>query len=243
MAQTPSTGTLRPALDESENWANTRNLFIEGDNLEVLKLLQKAFHRQVKLIYIDPPYNTGKDFVYPDDFASPINNYLRLSGQRGEDDLPLSPNSETSGRFHTTWLNMMLPRLRLARNLLHDEGLICISIDDNEIANLKLLCNELWVRKCFVGQVTVLCNPKGRSHDKYLATCHEYPPIHSKTVLSNGAVDVLRSAEEISEDFPLSDGGGRYREMESRNTHREFGNTIVQTCTTHSTCRRMGPCR
>jgi len=118
LALTPSTGTLRPAPEESEDWDSTQNLFIEGDNLEVLKLLQKSYAGKVKLIYIDPPYNTGKDFVYKDDFRDNIRNYKKLTGQVDEDGSPLTTNPETSGRFHTDWLNMMYPRLKLARVLL-----------------------------------------------------------------------------------------------------------------------------
>ncbi|HID72533.1 TPA: site-specific DNA-methyltransferase, partial [Candidatus Micrarchaeota archaeon] len=132
LALTPSTGTLRPAPEESENWDTTRNLFIEGDNLEVLKLLQKSYAGKVKLIYIDPPYNTGKDFVYKDGFRDNIRNYKKLTGQVDEEGSPLTTNTEASGRFHTDWLNMMYPRLKLARNLLKEDGVIFISIDDNE---------------------------------------------------------------------------------------------------------------
>lgn len=144
IAQTPSTGTLRPCPEESVNWEKTQNLFIEGDNLEVLKLLQKSYHKKVKMIYIDPPYNTGKEFIYPDKFQDNLDTYLRYTGQKNEEGLKLSANAETSGRYHTNWLNMMLPRLKLARNLLNDDGVIFISIDDNEAANLKKLCDEIF---------------------------------------------------------------------------------------------------
>ncbi len=136
LALTPSTGTLRPCPEESVDWETTQNLMIEGDNLEVLKLLQKSYAGKVKLIYIDPPYNTGKDFVYPDDYRDNIRNYLELTGQV-EGGQKISSNTEASGRFHTDWLNMMYPRLKLARNLLRDDGVIFISIDDNEVANLE----------------------------------------------------------------------------------------------------------
>jgi adenine-specific DNA-methyltransferase len=128
LALTPSTGTLRPCPQESVDWDSTQNLMIEGDNLEVLKLLQKSYAGKVKLIYIDPPYNTGKDFVYPDNFQDNIKNYLELTGQV-EGGAKISSNTEASGRFHTDWLNMMYPRLKLARNLLREDGLIFISLD------------------------------------------------------------------------------------------------------------------
>jgi adenine-specific DNA-methyltransferase len=144
VALTPSTGTLRPCPEDSVDWATTRNLMIEGDNLEVLKLLQKSYAGKVKLIYIDPPYNTGKDFVYPDNFQDNIRNYLELTGQVDGNGLKITSNPESSGRFHTDWLNMMYPRLKLARNLLREDGVICISIDDTEEANLRKLCDDIF---------------------------------------------------------------------------------------------------
>lgn len=145
LAQTPTTGTLRPCPEEGEskNWNDTQNLYIEGDNLEVLKLLQKSYHGKIKMIYIDPPYNTGGDFVYPDDFSDSLENYKRITGQVDDEGKRLGTNSEFNGRYHTDWLNMMYPRLRLARNLLTDDGAIFISIDDNELANLIKLCDEI----------------------------------------------------------------------------------------------------
>ena len=141
LAQKRSTGTLRPCREESVDWDTTQNLYIEGDNLEVLKLLQTAYYRKVKMIYIDPPYNTGNDFVYADDFADPMARYKEVTQQTTKS------NPETMGRYHTNWLNMMYPRLRLAANLLRDDGVIFISIDDNEVDNIKKLCNEFLVRK------------------------------------------------------------------------------------------------
>ncbi|KAE9627142.1 site-specific DNA-methyltransferase [Aeromonas veronii] len=144
IAQTPSTGTLRPCKEESVNWDRTENLFIEGDNLEVLKLLQKSYHKKVKMIYIDPPYNTGKDFVYKDNFHDNIKNYLEVTGQVDSDGNRLSTNSDTSGRYHSDWLNMMYPRLRLARNLLVETGVILVSIDENELSNLLSIMDEIF---------------------------------------------------------------------------------------------------
>ncbi|MDX9869344.1 MAG: DNA methyltransferase, partial [Candidatus Cloacimonadales bacterium] len=144
LSQTPSAGTLRPCKEESKDWDTTESLYIEGDNLEVLKLLQKSYYGKVKMIYIDPPYNTGGDFVYPDDFTDSIKNYKAITGQIDAKGKNISSNSETSGRYHTDWLNMMYPRLRLARNLLTDDGVIFISIDDNEVDNLTKICLELF---------------------------------------------------------------------------------------------------
>lgn len=149
LALTPSTGTLRPCQDESVNWDGTQNLMIEGDNLEVLKLLQKSYAGQVKLIYIDPPYNTGKDFVYPDNFHDNIKNYLELTNQL-EGGKKISSNAETGGRFHTAWLNMIYPRIKLARSLLRDDGVIFISIDDGEFSNLRSICSEIFGEENFV---------------------------------------------------------------------------------------------
>lgn len=143
LALTPSTGTLLPCPDESVDWDTTQNLMIEGDNLEVLKLLQKSYADKVKMIYIDPPYNTGKDFVYPDNFQNNINNYMEITGQV-EGGRKISSNTESNGRFHTEWLNMMYPRLKLARNMLRADGVIFITIDDHEVANLRMLCDEIF---------------------------------------------------------------------------------------------------
>src|SRR5690554_4158995 len=143
-AQEPTTATLKPDFENSKDWDATKNVFIEGDNLEVLKILQKHYHAKVKMIYIDPPYNTGKDFVYPDNFKEGLDTYLEWTHQVNEEGKKLSTNAETEGRYHSNWLNMMYPRLKLARNLLTEDGVILISIDDHEQENLKRLCNEVF---------------------------------------------------------------------------------------------------
>ncbi|MCL2591473.1 MAG: site-specific DNA-methyltransferase [Betaproteobacteria bacterium] len=143
-AQTPTTATLKPDFARSKDWDATQNVFIEGDNLEVLKLLQKHYHNKIKLIYIDPPYNTGKDFVYPDNYVEGLQTYLEWTKQVNEEGKKISSNSESEGRYHSNWLNMMYPRLKLARNLLTDDGVIFISINDNEAENLKKICNEIF---------------------------------------------------------------------------------------------------
>lgn len=149
-AQMPTTATLRPEPEKSRDWDTTKNVFIEGDNLEVLKILQKHYHGKIKMIYIDPPYNTGKEFVYPDNFKEGLENYLEWTHQVADDGKKLSTNSETDGRYHSNWLTMMYPRLKLARNLLSHDGVIAISIDDNEQENLKKLCNEIFGEQNFV---------------------------------------------------------------------------------------------
>lgn len=151
IALTPSTGTLLPCPDESVDWDTTQNLMIEGDNLEVLKLLQKSYAGKVKLIYVDPPYNTGKDFVYPDNYGDNVRNYLELTRQL-EGGKKISSNTETSGRFHTDWLSMMYPRLKIARSILHPDGVILVSCDDGEVANLRLILNELFGEENFIAQ-------------------------------------------------------------------------------------------
>jgi adenine-specific DNA-methyltransferase len=162
IAQTPSTGALRPCKEESVDWETTQNIFIEGDNLEVLKLLQKSYHKKVKMIYIDPPYNTGKDFVYKDNFKDNIKNYKEITGQVDGEGRNLSNNPETSGRYHTDWLNMMYPRLKLARNLLKDDGVIVIHIDENEYPNLEKMLNEVFGEENNLGTIVWdKRNPKG----------------------------------------------------------------------------------
>lgn len=162
IALTPSTGTLLPCPEESVDWDTTQNLMIEGDNLEVLKLLQKSYAGKVKLIYIDPPYNTGSDFVYPDDFSDSIRNYLRVTGQSTPDGITVTSNPESSGRFHTDWLNMIYPRIRLARNLLRQDGAICVSIDDNEIHSLRSIMDEIFGAENFLNCIAVkMSEPSG----------------------------------------------------------------------------------
>ena len=149
-ANKPIRKTLRPCPEESKDWDTTENLYIEGDNLEILKLLQKSYYGKVKMIYIDPPYNTGGDFVYKDNFRDNIQNYKEVTGQIDGEGNKIDTNTESNGRFHTDWLNMMYPRLMLSRNLLSDDGVIFISIDDNEQENLRLICNEVFGENNFV---------------------------------------------------------------------------------------------
>ena len=153
IALTPSLGTLRPCPEESVDWDTTQNLFIEGDNLEVLKLLQKSYANKVKMIYIDPPYNTGGEFIYPDKFQDNLDTYLKYTGQKDDEGFKLSSNTESSGRYHTNWLNMMYPRLKLAKSLLRDDGAMFISIDDNEQSNLKMICDEIYGEENFVSNI------------------------------------------------------------------------------------------
>ena len=170
-AHKPSTGTLRPAKEESVNWDTTENLYIEGDNLEVLKLLQKSYNDKVKMIYIDPPYNTGNDFVYKDNYKDNLKNYQQISKQIDDEGNKLTTNSESDGRYHSNWLNMMYPRLRLARNLLKDDGVIFMSIDNHEIENLKKISSEIFGEENFISEFIWR---NGRTSSSIFTNEHEY---------------------------------------------------------------------
>ena len=182
IALTPSTGTLRPCPEESVDWETTQNLMIEGDNLEVLKLLQKSYGNnggQVKLIYIDPPYNTGKDFVYPDNFQDNIKNYLELTGQT-EGGAKLSTNTDASGRFHTDWLNMIYPRLKLAKNLLREDGVVFVSIADHEIHNLRAVMNEVFGEENFIASVIWQKVFAPKNSARHFSEDHDYIVVYAK---------------------------------------------------------------
>ncbi|ODT21117.1 MAG: DNA methyltransferase [Kaistia sp. SCN 65-12] len=217
IALTPSTGTLLPYPAESVDWDTTQNLMIEGDNLEVLKLLQKSYAGKVKLIYIDPPYNTGKEFIYPDRFQDNLESYLKYTGQKGEDGLKTTSNTESDGRFHTNWLNMMYPRLKLARTMLTQDGAIFISIDDNENNNLKEICDEIFGEDNFLTTIIVQSNKRGQTY-KEVAKCHEYILVYYKT--ENGALGEL---DKDGDALPYSDERGGYDLWELRNRNPKFG--------------------
>jgi len=172
--QSLSSGTLAPRRDESVEFDTTENLIIEGDNLEVLKLLQRSYYGKVKMIYIDPPYNTGNEFIYPDNFREGFEDYLKYSGQVGDDGARAETNTETSGRFHSKWLNMMYPRLFLAKNLLREDGLIFVSIDDNEVHNLRLLLNEVFGEENFIAQIAWEKMYTTKNDASQVSVSHEY---------------------------------------------------------------------
>ncbi len=203
LALSPSTGTLRPCPDESVNWDTTRNIMIEGDNLEVLKLLQKSYTGKVKLIYIDPPYNTGKDFVYPDNFQDSIRNYLELTGQV-EGGKKISSNTEASGRFHTDWLNMMYPRLKLARNLLQDDGIVLVSIDDSESENLHRILSELFGEENFVGCLVWQKKVSPSNDSQFFSNDHEYIIVYAKNKRP-GIINRLNRTEEHNKYYTNPD--------------------------------------
>lgn len=202
LAQKRSAGTLRPCPGESVNWDSTRNLYIEGDNLEVLKLLQSAYYRKVKMIYIDPPYNTGNDFVYADDFADPLARYKEVTAQTTKS------NPETMGRFHTNWLNMMYPRLRLAANLLRDDGVIFISIDDNEADNLKKICNEVFGEENFIANVIWQKVFAPKNSAKYFSGSHEYILCYAKQA-DIWTPNLLQRSETANERYKNPDNDPR----------------------------------
>jgi adenine-specific DNA-methyltransferase len=210
IALTPSTGTLRPCTEESVDWDTTHNIMIEGDNLEVLKLLQKSYAGKVKLIYIDPPYNTGKDFVYPDNFQDSIENYLELTGQTGEGGKRRYSNTEASGRFHTDWLSMMYPRLKLARNLLRSDGVIFISIDDGEQSNLQAMLTDIFGEENFAAWFVIKSNPRGSQSTSMSASVHEYVACFAKSAdrLSSLAIPL---DERMSSEYDKQDDRGKYR--------------------------------
>lgn len=183
LANSPVNMTLRPCREESVDFDNTENLYIEGDNLDVLKLLQETYLGKVKMIYIDPPYNTGNDFVYNDDFAESADEYFGRSGQFDEDGNRLVQNTESNGRFHTDWLNMIYPRLKVARDLLSDDGVIFISIDENEIENLKKVGNEIFGEQNFVGVVIWERAFAPKNDAKYFSDSHDYIAVYARNLI------------------------------------------------------------
>jgi adenine-specific DNA-methyltransferase len=202
-AQEPTTATLRPDFENSKDWDTTQNIFIEGDNLEVLKVLQKHYHNKVKMIYIDPPYNTGKDFVYPDNFKEGLDTYLEWTRQVNEEGKKVSTNSESEGRYHSNWLNMMYPRLKLARNLLTDDGVIFISIGDQELDNLRKLCSEVFGEANFLANI-VWANREGGggSDSSTFKSKHEYALVYART---RAQVQVYREESEEDKSYAYSD--------------------------------------
>lgn len=219
---TPSQGTLNPTPGEGVEEQHSANIYLEGENAEVLKLLQKSYAGRAKMIYIDPPYNTGNDFVYDDDFSTSLGTYLKSSGQADEDGSRLSTNTRSDGRFHSKWLSMVYPRLVLARNLLRDDGVIFISIDDNELHHLRQLVDEIFGEENFIAQLVILTNPKGRVMDLHFSRTHDYVLVYSKTPLEN-ELSLPKSNDEVEEDYPERDADGKFRALELRNTHRNFG--------------------
>lgn len=222
--QRPTSATLVPCREESVDFDATQNIFIEGENMEVLKVLQKSYFGKVKMIYIDPPYNTGNDsFIYPDKFSESKEEYMRRVGDKDEDgymvrDAMFRKNSKENGQYHSNWLNMMMPRLYLAKSLLREDGVIFVSIDDNEVHNLRLLMNEIFGEENYLGTISNTNNPKGRSDDKYIATAHEYIIVFAKLIesLKWGGFELTY---EVTKRYNKTDGKGeKYREIDLRKT-------------------------
>ncbi|HSH64631.1 MAG TPA: site-specific DNA-methyltransferase, partial [Bacteroidia bacterium] len=209
--------SLIPLREESIDFDASENIFIEGDNLEVLKLLQKSYLGLVKMIYIDPPYNTGNDFIYPDNYTENLETYLTYTGQIDSEGKKFSTNTETEGRFHSKWMNMMYPRLFLAKNLLHNDGVIFISIDDAEINNLRSICNEVFGEENFIAQIIIQSNKRGQTY-KDIAKTHEYLLMYSKT-----EDYTLFEIEKDQDALPYEDSKGKFDLWELRNRNPKFG--------------------
>jgi adenine-specific DNA-methyltransferase len=208
-ANAPINKTLRPCREEGVDFDNTENLYIEGDNLEVLKLLQETYLGKVKMIYIDPPYNTGNDFVYRDEFKQNASEYKDNSGQYDDDGNQMVTNTESNGRFHTDWLNMMYPRLNLAKDLLSEDGVIAISIDENEVENLKRCCKEIYGESNYIATIISKMNPRGSQSSKDIAITHEYILVIAKS--KEYQVNGLELTEEQEKEYKYQDAMGCYR--------------------------------
>lgn len=218
LANAPLNKTLRPCREESVDFDTTENLYIEGDNLEVLKLLQETYLGKIKMIYIDPPYNTGGDFVYEDDFAQSTEEYMANSGQFDVEGNRLVKNLDSNGRFHTDWLNMIYPRLKIAKDLLTDDGVIFISIDNNEIDQIVKLGSEIFGESNYIGTISNTNNPKGRSDDKYIATAHEYIVVFAKDISMLTWYGFEPTEEIVKRYNKTNTDGQKYREIDLRKT-------------------------
>lgn len=227
-AQTPSTGTLIPCKEKSVDFDNTQNIYIEGDNVEALKLLQKTYFGKIKMIYIDPPYNTGNDFVYHDDYKDSIENYKKITGQQA------TANPETNGRFHTDWINMMYPRLKLAKDLLSDDGVIFISIDDSEIYNLKKICDEVMGEHNFVCNF-VRRNKSGSGHDSNLIAIEfDYVLCYAKSLehcrINREKVDIENDNKYKLIDSHIDKRGKYYlRDLDYKGSYSVMGDYPITT--------------
>jgi adenine-specific DNA-methyltransferase len=223
-ANRPIRKTLRPVKEDSVNWNTTENLYIEGDNLEVLKLMQESYLGKVKMIYIDPPYNTGNDFIYNDDFKMSSEEYADETGELDEEGNRMFKNTDSNGRFHSDWCSMIYSRLMLARNLLSEDGVIFISIDDNEITDLRQICDEIFGEQNFVSQIVVQTNPRGRTFDRFIAKTHEYILVYANDINKECVFQVPKTDNAIK-GYKKEDEHGRYRLLELRNRNPVFNRT------------------
>lgn len=217
-ANTPTTNTLRPVREKSVNFDTTENVYIEGDNLEALKILQESYLGKIKCIYIDPPYNTGNDFIYKDNFNKDANQELIDSGQMDEEGNRLVANNHSNGKFHSNWLSMMYPRLKLARNLLTEDGVIFISIDCHELTNLIKLCDDIYGESNRLGIISVINNMKGRSDSTYFATCNEFLLCYAKSENFTTISGLKIESDEIDENYIFEDEISKYKPIGFRKT-------------------------
>lgn len=230
-ANAPIAKTLRPCREESVEFDTTQNLFIEGDNLDALKLLQETYLGKVKMIYIDPPYNTGNDFIYEDDFAEDAEGFLRRSNQKDEEGNRLVANTEANGRFHSDWLSMVYPRLKLARNLLCDDGVIFISIGDDEVSNLRRLCDEVFGEHNLINTFVWNCSTAGGIRPKFASKTHEYVICYAKNIEQIKSFDAPLSSEAIKQ-YNRKDELGLYREKDFvfKNKSKNVNQKYIITC-------------
>lgn len=210
LANSPINKTLTPDRNKSLHFDDTENLYIEGDNLDALKLLRENYLHEVKMIYIDPPYNTGSDFIYNDNFTQSTTDYTNNSGQRDAEGNVLISNKESNGRFHTDWLNMIYPRIKVAKDLLTNDGLIFISIDDNEVNNTIKICDEVFGSSNKIAQLVIVNNPRGRQSDTFFATVHEYLLCYAKNK-NLAKINGMELTDEQKSEYSYSDENGKYR--------------------------------
>lgn len=229
LANQPIAKTLRLDREKSVSRDGTQggdidseNIYIEGDNLDALKILRETYLGKIKMIYIDPPYNTGNDFIYEDDFSQKAEDYADNSGQTDEEGNRLVQNSESNGRFHTDWLNMIYPRLKIAKDLLTFDGVIFISIDDNEAVNLKKICDEIFGESNFVAQLAVQLNPRGRNLDIFVARTFEYVLIYAKNYMESSTISGIEKEGRMIEEYNKEDSKGKYRQIGLRNRNQSF---------------------
>jgi adenine-specific DNA-methyltransferase len=234
ISRTPSFGTLRPSADDGLNSESSKNVIIGADNLFALKLFQKSYTGKVKGIFIDPPYNTGEDFVYDDQFADSIENYFKVTGQIDDEGKKLTTNTETSGRYHSNWLNMMYPRLKLARNLLRNDGLIFVSIDDKEVYHLRLIMNEIFGESNFVDTIIWKKRYGGGSKEKHLVSLHEYILVYAADIESLNIIEVPLTKESIKKYYKSKDesfsirGGFRTHPLEATKSMGDRPNLVFE---------------
>ena len=221
-AARPITKTLRPVKEDSRDWDTTQNLYIEGDNLEALKILQESYLGKVKMIYIDPPYNTGSDFIYADDFMRSQNEENEQMGMYDEEDNRLFKNTDTNGKFHSDWCSMMYSRLIIARSFLTPDGVIFISIDDNEVFNLKEICDDVFGAHNFIVQFAVQLNPRGRNLDRFVAKTHESVLVYAMDCLQPTTIYGIEKEGRMVDEYNKEDGRGKYRAIGLRNRNQAF---------------------